>query len=239
MIIWSYGGGTQSIAIALLIVQGKIPQPDHIIFADTGGEMSEVWDYMHTYVEPALQRNIEIASHKLATVDLYSHKGGLLIPAYTEHGMLSTFCSREWKTYVVRRYLRSIGIEKCTMWLGMSTDEVERLKPADVQWIEHYWPLCFDVPMNRMECRQLILNYGWPDPPKSACVWCPFLSNKEWQRMKRYSPKDFERAVETDKRIRQNDVLWLHRSRKPIEQVEFEQEEQPTLFDCDSGFCWT
>src|SRR2546421_12560874 len=149
-IIWSYGGGTQSNALAILIAQGRLPVPDRIVFADTGGEMTEVWDYMRTYVEPLLaskDRHIEIASHDLATVDLYGKNGDLLIPAYTQEGKLPTFCSKEWKAYVVRRHLgghETMG--NIVMWLGMSTDEVWRLKPAGAKWIEHHWPLC-DMPV--------------------------------------------------------------------------------------------
>lgn len=242
-IIWSYGGGTQSVAIAILIAKGLLPVPDRIVFADTGGEMSEVWDYLHTFVEPLLLsvgRHVEIASHDLATVDLYGHNGDLLIPAYTTGGKLPTFCSKEWKTYVVRRHLggeKTIG--QCVMWLGMSTDEVERLKPADVQWIEHRWPLCFDAPMNRVECRQLVLNYGWPDPPKSACVWCPHLQDAEWRRMKEYAPADFARAVVRDREIRKHDTVWLHKARRPLDEVDLSKDEQPSLFGCDTGYCWT
>ncbi len=112
MIVWSYGGGTQSIALAILVATGKLPVPDRIVFADTGGEMTEVWDYLHTYVELLLLnsagKKIEIASHDLATVDLYREKDGekpLLIPAFTQAGKLPTFCSKEWKTLVVRRHL--------------------------------------------------------------------------------------------------------------------------------------
>lgn len=152
MIVWSYGGGTQSIAIALLIAQGKLPRPDLIVFADTGREASETWEYTSTYVAPLLASlglSIEVVSHTLSTVDLYSKNGKhLLIPAFSETGKFSNFCSFEWKLYVIRRYLRSKGVQHCINWLGISTDEVERLKPSDVQWMETRWPLCFDVPMN-------------------------------------------------------------------------------------------
>ena len=34
-VILSYGGGTQSIAICILIAQGRLPKPERIIIADT------------------------------------------------------------------------------------------------------------------------------------------------------------------------------------------------------------
>jgi len=243
---WSYGGGVQSIAIALLIAQNKLPKPDIIVFADTGREASETWEYTEKYVSPLLATlglKIEIAGQEWAKVGMYSHKGELLPPVFSKHGKLSTFCSKEWKVYVVRRYLRHIGVESCITWLGMSTDEVERLKPSDVKWQEIRWPLCFDVPMNRADCRQLILNYGWPEPLKSSCWMCPHRSNDQWKRLKMFYPGDFARAVEIDKAIRAEDSkggVWLHKDRKPLDEIDFSQSDsQPELFGCDSGFCWT
>lgn len=252
-IIWSYGGGNQSIAIALLIAQGKLPKPYKTVFVNTGQEASETFEYKEKYVAPLLAQlgiSVEMINTKdWATVDLYGKNGDLLIPAYTQKGKLPTFCSKEWKTRPVHRYLRSQGIDQCIMWLGMSTDEVERLKPADAKWIEHHWPLCgmptsanYGIQMNRADCRQLILNYGWPDPPKSSCYDCPHQDNATWQRRKTFYPLDFLKAVQRDKEIRARDQqggVFLHESRLPLDQVDFTKPAEPTLFGCDSGFCWT
>lgn len=249
MIAWSYGGGTQSIAIAVAILKGLLPCPDLIVMADTGLEATETWEYLVYNVLPRFydaglaDLGFHIANQDLAKVGMYSKKGDLLIPAYTQNGKLPTFCSNEWKTRVVHRYLRSLGVEKCTMWLGMSTDEVERLKPSSVGWITNEWPLCFSLPMNRAACRQFVVNAGWPDPPKSCCYICPHRRDKQWQRLKVYYPEDFAKAVKIDRDIRTKDLqggVWLHESRKPLGEVDFEAEsDEPTLFGCDSGFCWT
>jgi hypothetical protein len=252
-IVWSYGGGTQSNAIAILIAQRKLPIPDRIIFADTGGEMTEVWDYMRKYVQPLMQsigKEIEIAPHSLAKVDLYGKNGDLLIPAYTKTGKLPTYCSKEWKALVVRRYLGGFEtIGKVIMWLGMSTDEVHRMKPADVKWIEHHWPLCdmpvsadYGIRMNRIECTKLIADFGWTPSPRSACVWCPMLDNPQLQRMKLYAPQDLKRANQVQQIILKNDKqggVFLHESRNPnIEEIDFTQPNQMSFMeDCNSGYC--
>ncbi len=245
---WSYGGGTQSIALALLVASGKLPKPDIVVFCDTSEEASETWDYHNTYIVPLLASvgvTVEIAPHNLATVNLYGHNGDLLLPAYTETGKFPGYCSSEWKKYVFRRYVRSKGVKECVTWLGMSTDEVERIKPSDVQWQQYAWPLAFDVPMSRIECRQLILNAGYPEPPKSCCWDCPHRRNPQWLRLKRYYPQDFSKAVKRDKEIRERDPLhavYLHESRKPLDEVDFTQPDIPSLFGdenggCQSGYC--
>ncbi len=254
MIVWSYGGGTQSIAIALLVAQGKLPRPDLIVFADTGREATETFECTDRYVAPLLASvdlTIETAGHELAKVDMYGgkDKDTLLIPAFHETGKLSTFCSSEWKMYVIRRFIRAKGIKQCINWLGISTDEVERLKPSNKQWIETHWPLCgmpvsanYGIQMNRADCRQLILNQGWTEPPKSSCWMCPNRRNPQWQHLKMHYPQDFAKAVALDKGIRARDTqggVWLHESGKPLDEIDFSKDDsQPELFGCDSGHCF-
>ena len=75
-IVWSYGGGTQTAAIAVLVLQGRLPRPDHIIMADTGREATATWDYLDTVVQPALEAEgmrVEVAPHSLASKDLWDN----------------------------------------------------------------------------------------------------------------------------------------------------------------------
>lgn len=260
MIVWSYGGGTQTAAIWALIEAGVLPLPDLTVIADTGLESSETWDYLDNEIRPRAARmgiEIHIAPHSLATVDMYSKKGGLLIPAYTQDGKLPTFCSNEWKTRVVRRYIKTLGVEKCDMWLGMSTDEIERLKPADVNWIQHVWPLVgmprsvgYGVQMNRAECLQYVRCHGMSDPPKSCCVICPHRRNPQWQRQQLLYPADHRKAIAIDKAIREADKMsghtgvWLHEDRKPLDEIDFSKaDEQDGLFSAgcstSGSSCWT
>src|SRR6188768_436164 len=83
--VMSYGGGRQTIAMAILVARGILPAPDRIVIADTGREAASTWTYMNTYVQPLLDASgltVERAPHKLATVDLYGLNGDLLIPAF-------------------------------------------------------------------------------------------------------------------------------------------------------------
>ena len=85
-IVWSYGGGTQSAAIAVLILQGKLPRPDVAVIADTGRELSTTWDYQAEVVAPALE-SIGLPVQNIGTdykrYDLMKSGHTALIPAYT------------------------------------------------------------------------------------------------------------------------------------------------------------
>lgn len=78
------------------------------------------------------------------------------------------------------------------------------------------------------------LKRVWPWPvPRSACVFCPYRSNAEWAAMKANDPADFAKAVEFDATIREAyrvgpdrrghlaGVPYVHRSRVPLDQVDF------------------
>lgn len=247
---WSYGGGTQSIAIALLIAQGRLPKPDIIVMADTGREASETWDYLAAYVAPLLAAHglrVEVAGHDLSTVDMYGRRGDLLIPAFTAGGKLPTFCSTEWKQRVVRRYLRSRGVRDCVTWIGISLDEIGRMKPSGVKWQRYHWPLAWDLRMTRHDCRELVRAHGWPEPPKSSCWMCPHRQNVQWLRLKEHYPQDWRRAVALDEAIRVRDgagAVFLHRSRVPLSEAVLTAPDvaPSSLFGevdgCDSGFCF-
>jgi hypothetical protein len=258
---WSYGGGTQSIALAILIRQGKLPKPEYIGIADTSRERTSTWDYLEKYVSPMLAEiglSVDIIPHSYSNRDLYSTSGRLLIPAFTEHGMMPTFCSNEWKKLVVRRRLRELGYGRrkpVITWIGMSKDEFKRMKPSGVQWQEYYWPLIYDYPVTREECKQIVRDYGFPDPPKSSCWMCPHMSDGEWLHIRGHWPDDFQKAIKLEKEIREKDDLYLFDSQIKLEQLLDVPSEQWSEYVyvnrrkvkkglyikedmCDSGYCF-
>jgi len=248
--IWSSGGGTQSNAIAVMILQGKLPKPDLAVIADTGYELSSTWEYMERYTAPALE-NIGVTLHRIksadyATVGLYSKTGKLLVPVYTRYnadgsiGKLPTYCSNEWKGRVIQRYARSIypKAKKFEMWMGMTMDEAQRVKITTGRWVKKY-PL-IDARMFRFDAINLVREYGWPTPPKSTCYICPNKSESHWKDIKENHPQDIEDAKKIEDKLREvdNDV-FLHRQGVPLDAVDFD-EAQGDMFNgkCDTGHCF-
>jgi hypothetical protein len=239
LIVWSYGGGVQSAAIGVLIVQGKLPRPDLAVIADTGREASSTWEYLRDHMQPFLGGlTIHVAPHSLATVDLGSRAP--IIPWFTATGKLPTFCSVEWKRRVVRRWIRSQGVAGCDLWLGISTDELERAKSSDVQWLAHVYPLLTIVPMSRANCAALLRGAGLPIPQRSACFMCPHRSDHDWRSL---SDADRQRAIEFEREHSAADGkggLFLHRSLRPLSEAPYESDDTQTTLDlCDAGHCWT
>lgn len=238
IISWSCGGGTQSAAIAALIVQGRLPKPDLAVIVDTEREKSGTWEYAEAVLIPALQEvGVELCrvpKSAFATVDLYSHQGRLLLPVFTtqsgEKGKLNTYCSGEWKRDVILRWLRAMEVKQCDMWIGISVDEMRRMRFSRVGWAQNRYPLIepeFGLSFRRSDCTAEVARMGWPEPPRSACWMCPNMGNHEWREMKRDFPGDFAMAVQFEREMRAKDFTT--------------RTGQGSLFDdtsCASGMCF-
>lgn len=242
--VLSYGGGTQSVAMALLVLDGVLPRPDLILCADTSREATSTWEYLDLYVRPLIGLagiKVEISSHELATVDLYSHKGTLLLPVYTATGKFRTFCSNEWKVAVNERYLRGRGIKSADSWIGYSVDESSRVKGhGESPWFRRY-PL-LELMLSKSDCERIILSHGMPLPPKSACYMCPHRHNVEWRFLRDNHPADFEKACVLDEEIREDDEqhsVYLHESRVPLRQANLDaiDRREPSR-QCGLGNCF-
>jgi len=230
-LIWSYGGGVQSVALAVLISQGALPAPERTLIADTGREAQSTWDYLHQHVAPLLSPagvTVEVLSHDLAAVDLY-RGSTLLIPAYSlkTGAPAPTYCSVEWKRRVVRRFLRSEGYgpdKPVDLWLGISCDEYLRAKRSDVAWCAHVYPL-LKLFLRRTDCLNLIARAGLPAPHKSACWMCPWRTASERAEL---TPDEQHRAATFDQELRASEHVTIYRP------------QDDSADGCDSGgFCFT
>ena len=232
-------------------MQGKLPKPDLAVIVDTEREKSSTWEYAEAVLIPNL-REVGVTLHRVpksayATVDLHSHKGTLLIPVFTDQsgsvGKFTNYCSGEWKRDVILRWLRAQGVKSCETWVGISVDEMRRMRFSRVAWARNRYPLIeleFGLTYRRSDCVAEVRSLDWPDPPRSACYMCANQSDAEWLLMKTQYPLDFALAVQFDYAMREKDPhFFLHESCVPLDQVDFTS--QRSLFEdrsCASGFCF-
>lgn len=135
-------------------------------------------------------------------------------------------------------------------WVGISLDEIHRAKESRDPWARTTFPL-LSMRMRRGDCLQWMSKNGYPEPPRSACVFCPFHSNAEWRRLQTDEPEEFQRAVEFEKSVQKaksdsenfNSTPFLHRSCKPLDTIDFRDDierGQKTLWQDEcTGFCGT
>lgn len=259
----SLGAGVQSSTMALMAAKGEItPMPVAAVFADTQAEPASVYRWLD-WLEKQLpfpvyrvtQGNLADDSTRMRT----SKRGHVYVrttvPAFVafdsgSDGMLWRKCTQEFKLIPLRRKVRELmrenGAKKAVQWVGISVDEAHRMKDAREKYLESRWPL-IDARMRRSDCIAWMERNGYPRPPRSACTFCPYHSDSEWQRLRDVEPDDFVKAVEFERKLQAaaaaacettKSVPWLHRSMKPLDTVEFTDSRQMSFFgnECE-GMC--
>jgi len=273
--VLSLGAGVQSSVLALMAARGEIgPRIHCAIFADTQWEPKEVYthlDWLEGIVSNPLRVDFPFPIYRVTAGNIYENSlnftnvhgnKNLPLPVFNKdikgrHGMGGRHCTSIYKIDPIKREIRRLlgvgrgqkvtkGI-KVEQWLGISTDEKQRLKKAKEGWLHNRWPL-IENSMSRQDCFSWWdKNYPDRNLAKSACVGCPYRTNDQWRDIKNNDPNSFAQAVHLDETIRKNALtpdleLFLHSSRKPLEEVDFSnaadkgQVEFGFLEECE-GMC--
>jgi hypothetical protein len=239
-----------------------IPMPTAAIFADTQAEPKSVYvwlDWLEKQLPFPVHRVTRGSLEEESTTVFTSSNGKtwtrLAPPAFMWkdgkcQGPLMRQCTRDAKLRPLIRKAKELrGKDReVVFWIGISADEVWRMKESREKGIVHRWPL-IDAGITRAACLAWMRERGHPVPPRSACVFCPYHSNAEWRRLKIKEPEEFGRAVAYEARLQKaitsttgfRGVPFLHRSGKPLSEVDFRTEEergQGNLFNAEcEGMC--
>lgn len=242
--IISLGAGVQSSTMALMAAHGEItPMPDCAIFADTQAEPRKVYEWLDW-----LEKQLPFPVHRVTQGDfaaeatrIRTSKTGTKYqkhspPAFTaEHGkptgLLMRQCTMDFKLAPLYRKYRQLGGKKSgvTQWVGISFDEAQRMKPAKEPWLTSIWPLV-ERRLTRQHCFEWMKRKGYPRPPRSACVFCPYLDNSEWRRLRDEEPEEFARAAKWEIDLQDTFAqvdgfrgeVFLHRDLKRITEVDID-----------------
>lgn len=255
--ILSLGMGVQSSTIALMSLVGELPPLDAVIFADSQWESKATYDYARWLILHCEERGMRITVTRKPgegiRKDALMAKRFATMPFYTkmdgEGGMVMRQCTMEYKIQPVQKAIRRFlevepgkrVKEPVELWLGISLDEVQRMKESRVSWIKHAWPL-IDKRMDRGDCLRWLKSHGFPVPPKSSCIGCPFKNDSSWMAMKRDNPKEFADAADFDAKIRtarknMRSELFLHKSLKPLSEVNFGEDQGDMFLNECEGHC--
>ncbi len=187
------------------------------------------------------------------------------------YGQMQRQCTKEYKIDVIEQAIRKqiIGLKPrqrfpkdvhVVQLFGLSDDEPRRIRRIKENYERHPWaspgfPLV-DLGWTRADCVEWLRSCVPHETPRSACVFCPYRSAIEWERLKKDDPKGWGRAVAIDRALRVDgnvvnrgfdQKLYLHRSCLPLDVIDIEAEaarerarpKQPDLFkwSCMDGMC--
>lgn len=241
----------------------KVPrQPKAAIFADTQDEPKGVYRWLD-WLESKLSFPVHrVTKGRLSdgTLKLRTTKDGreyatMNIPFFTRsaEGEIGKIpfrsCTSDYKIKPMMKEARKIGAIKrgqktvgVIQWIGISLDEVQRMKPSRVAWAESRWPLV-EMRMTRLMCIDWMLSHGYPEPPRSSCVYCPFHRNSEWRRLQLEEPEGFAAAVQFEKDVQRvksstpnfSSMPYLHRTCKPLDEIDFRSDVEKGQLTLDFG----
>lgn len=264
--IINLGAGVQSSTMALMATHGEVePMPEFAVFADTQAEPKAVYEWLDW-----LEKQLAFPVYRVTAGDLRHYallkkttKDGrtfatTAIPVYTLNEDYSDgkipyrTCTRDFKIRPIHKFIRKQfkikrgAVDVVTQWLGISLDEMKRMKPSRDRWSVHRWPL-IEKRMSRHNCLDWMRKHGYPKPPRSACTFCPFHSDEEWRTLQRSG--EFDSAVEFEQKLQQIksessnfvSVPFLNNRRVPLDQIDFRTDRekgQRMLWDDEcEGMC--
>ncbi len=186
--ILSFGGGLQTTAMVILAEQGKL-LIDEAIFADTGCEKPETYWYIDSYVKPLLEKlgiPFKVTQSHLGGLYEYCKEKGIIL------SVRKRWCTDKFK---IRPLKKAVKKEDLVL-VGFSADEISRVK-------EQYSSLGRQFPLIEMgitgaDCHEIISEFGWPVPVKSACYICIYQRWNLWNWLKLRHPDLLRKAVELE-----------------------------------------
>jgi len=262
--ILSLGAGVQSTTLLRMIIHGELPPVQHAIFSDTGWEPQAVYQHLET-----LKAECDNAGIPLHIVSNGNIRQDALNPEQRFASMPIHIRRQDGKPAIGRRQCTSeykikplmakqrelAGLkprQRCnehriTTVIGISWDEAQRMRDPAFPWIRNDYPL-IDNRIRREDCIRWNTEHGYPPPPRSSCIGCPYHSNTEWRAI-RDNPIDWADAIDFDNQLRTGRLAhllapsegFLHPARIPLEQVDIRSQEeagQGALFDMEcEGMC--
>jgi len=257
MRIISLGWGVQSFALACMSALGVLPPVDAAVHADTGHERAETYalaEKMTPWLEARGVRVVTVRGGQRTAVEEHASVS-VMIAAFTSwpdgkpSGMLRRQCTHDWKIAPMRRWFQKHRDGKrVEQWIGITLDEVTRMRSSDVQYIENAYPLIqhFERAWTRTKVKQWLLDNDLPIPVKSSCVFCTYRDRATWHEIKLSENGDWEKAVAVDAAIRDKRpgyLCYICSQRKPLPECDFRSQEdygQLTMWEAEEcqGMCF-
>ena len=219
----SLGAGLGSAGLCLMLEAGLMPGtplPEVAIFADTMAEPSHVYDTL-TWLQNRVSFPIVTVScgdlrsdtwkQILGTGPTVKHTkstGFVDIPVFSDRGPMKRQCTDGYKISVIHRAYREYFETKLSalqidQYIGISIDEVSRVKPSQVTYITNKYPLV-DHRISRQDIFHFMEN-NFPGHPvrRSACFFCPYHSIAEWKEIRTLYPDLYQEAIDMERKLKE------------------------------------
>lgn len=246
--VLSLGAGVQSSTMALMAAKGEIQMPAVAIFADTGDEPDEVYDWLATLKRLVPFPIKVVQSHYGKLSDGLFKWGQSQIPCFFKNkegkvGLGRRQCTRYWKIRPINKAIREftgtfrkrVAAGSFVVSKGISTDEASRAKDDQEKCNLASYPL-IEKNMSREGCKTWLTGNGYSIPPKSACYYCPLHDSAAWAELSQ--GKHWPDILKIDAALNERGE-FLHSSCRPMSERPFlKAKDEPNHFvnECN-GLC--
>lgn len=211
-LIANLGGGVDSSAMLVEMTRRGI-KPDYIMFADTGSEKPETYDWVARFSDWLVENGIPAVTWVRRPKSRPSKTG----PGYTslegncrQNSTIPSLafgrksCSLKWKAVPMDKHLSmqpdiqrawAAGVKPIKLiGFDCSPADSRRSGKTEDDSYQYAYPLR-DWGWTRSHCIEAIKGAGLEVPPKSACFFCPASKPEELRELSRKHPELFERAL--------------------------------------------
>jgi len=215
-VVVSFGGGVNSAAMLIEMVRRKVV-PDLIMFADTGGELPDTYQFVKDF-------SVWLEGHGMPAVTWVRYERETLEANCIRQTMLPSLaygfkgCSQKYKIQPQEKFANNWAPAKAA-WkakgkvvklIGYDAGEHHRAKiPQDAKYVYAY-PLV-EWGWGRKECEAAVKLAGFK-PAKSACFFCPASKKHEVIKLSKTHPELFARAITMEQTAKCEVVKGLGRN---------------------------
>lgn len=211
--------------VAALLKYG-IDQYDVRIFANTGSETPDTYEYLYFLNEIKHWNIIVVSKDGLPIYDFYFKKKSFPVKFKRD-------CTQAFKIVPMKKYLRRTYGKNVHFLVDLFIDagEFTRMSTSDVTYETLNYPLVYDN-IDRKGCEKIIIEHGFPMPSKSGCFFCPFNSKKRWLEIKEKYPELHEKSEALEK-----NAIPFDGSKKKLKLIDMKMTLRDGKQSCMTGFC--
>jgi len=239
--ILSFGGGRQTVALLLKMRKLFTNNPKaYVVFADTGGEHQETYDYINDYIVPFCRAN------NINFVRVHNKYGKTLYDYCWDKKIVPSIkfrdCTSKFKIAPIRKFMRQeLKITRshpCNVYIGISYDEADRMNPSNVKYAKSVYPFVdgyrtyCESGLTVDDCQQIVIQEGFPPVPKSGCWFCPFAKT-----MDLLDPRYRDKTIALEENNSRFPEIKLRGMGKSVKKVSELSINDLSNDSCKSGYC--
>ena len=215
---------------------GVLPPVDAAIHADTTWERTETYEFAQRWTPWLEERGVKVVTVQSHKTDVFTMRE-IMLPTHNAYdngeasGTGHRQCTNHWKIRPIRRWAQQHrDRQPVDQWLGITLDEIQRVKPANVKYITNEYPfLDMTPPMRRGDVIRWLGDNGLEVPVKSSCIFCPYHDRNTWREVQLSGNGDWTKVLEVDEAIRHKRpgyTCYLTAARKPLNEIDFRTQEE-------------